>query len=415
MSKFFQGVMVWVAAVMLATTVHAQQLTNANFEDWSGAAFDGNIQPKGWNASNVTQFGFKFNFAHRETGHNGGYCMMVQDQEVGAAGITETSPGYFSLGQPWVYISSLTAVSQASAGTYGGINWTHRPDSMSVWIKRTGSNTSKEDFYLLYYSWTGNVSNNRFKGKNGNCTTTDTYTNEESDIRQAMDGNECGTPQGATQISEGMWRERATYNNWINIRVPIYYMNNSAPQKMNIIFSASNYPNFRANNGLYTGNSLYVDDVELIYSSKIQKLYINDKEWKGFDPNNTGVQEYALGETATSIPTIEARRGAGSLTNARGTTKSFVGRVLSGSEITITNGNLTDQPTLITVRSEDGQSTTTYKIQFQKANFDFNYCSDISSRLDAFVWPSLVRVGTEAKHLSANSAGNEGNTGSEIK
>ena len=359
--------MVWVAAVVVATSMHAQQLTNANFEDWSGAAFDGNIQPKGWNASNVTQFGFKFNFAHREAGHNGGYSMMVQDQEVGAAGITETSPGYFSLGQPWVYISSLTAVSQASAGTYGGINWTHRPDSMSVWIKRTGSNTSKEDFYLLYYSWTGNVSNNRFKGKNGNCTTTDTYTNEESDIRQAMDGNECGTPQGATQVSEGMWRERATYNNWINIRVPIYYMNNSAPQKMNIIFSASNYPNFRANNGLYTGNSLYVDDVELIYSSKIQKLYINDKEWKGFDPNNTGVQEYALGETATSIPTIEARRGAGSLTNARGTTKSFVGRVLSGSEITITNGNLTDQPTLITVRSEDGQSTTTYKIQFKKA------------------------------------------------
>lgn len=367
MSKFFQGIMVWVAAVMLATTVHAQQLTNANFEDWSGASFDGNIQPKGWNASNVTQFGFKFNFAHREAGYNGGYSMMVQDQEVGAAGITETSPGYFSLGQPWVYISSLTAVSQASAGTYGGVNWTHRPDSMSVWIKRTGSNTSKEDFYLLYYSWTGNVSNNRFKGKNGSCTTTDSYTNEESDIRQAMDGNECGTPQGATQISEGMWRERATYNNWINIRVPIYYMNNSTPQKMNIIFSASNYPNFRANNGLYTGNSLYVDDVELIYSSKIQKLYINDKEWKGFDPNNTGVQEYALGETATAIPSIEARRGAGSLTNARGTTKSFVGRVLSGSEITITNGNLTDQPTLITVRSEDGKSTTTYKIQFKKA------------------------------------------------
>ena len=367
MSKFFQGVTVWVAAVMLASTVHAQQLTNANFEDWSGASFDGNIQPKGWNASNVTQFGFKFNFAHREAGHNGGYSMMVQDQEVGAAGITETSPGYFSLGQPWVYISSLTAVSQASAGTYGGVNWTHRPDSMSVWIKRTGSNTSKEDFYLLYYSWTGNVSNNRFKGKNGSCTTTDSYTNEESDIRQAMDGNECGTPQGATQISEGMWRERATYNNWINIRVPIYYMNNSTPQKMNIIFSASNYPNFRANNGLYTGNSLYVDDVELIYSSKIQKLYINDKEWKGFDPNNTGVQEYALGETATAIPSIEARRGAGSLTNARGTTKSFVGRVLSGSEITITNGNLTDQPTLITVRSEDGKSTTTYKIQFKKA------------------------------------------------
>ena len=41
------------------------------------------------------------------------------------------------------------------------------------------------------------------------------------------------------------------------------------------------------------------------------------------------------------------------------------------------------------------------KIQFQKANFDFNNCSDLSSRLDAFVWPSLVRIGPEASKLSA--------------
>ncbi|MBR2579333.1 MAG: hypothetical protein IKE41_04275, partial [Clostridia bacterium] len=80
-------------------------MSNSNFEDWSGAAFDGEIQPKGWNACNVEQVGFKFNFAHRETGHNGGYCMMVQDQDVGAMGITETSPGYFSLGQPWAYVA----------------------------------------------------------------------------------------------------------------------------------------------------------------------------------------------------------------------------------------------------------------------------------------------------------------------
>ena len=69
---------------------------------------------------------------------------------------------------------------------------------------------------------------------------------------------------------------------------------------MNIIFSASNYPNFRANSGLYAGNSLYVDDVELIYSSKIQKLFIKgkdgvEKEWKGFDPNNMGGQGPASG------------------------------------------------------------------------------------------------------------------------
>ena len=57
--------------LLMADTIHAQQLPNASFEDWSGAQFDGNIQPASWNVSNVTQFGFKFNVAYREAGHTG--------------------------------------------------------------------------------------------------------------------------------------------------------------------------------------------------------------------------------------------------------------------------------------------------------------------------------------------------------
>lgn len=353
--------------LLMVGSIRAQQLPNANFEDWSGVPFDGNIQPASWNASNVTQFGFKFNFAHREAGHTGSYSMRVQDQEIGAAGITEVSPGYFSLGQPWVYIESLTKVSYATAGTEGGISWTYRPDSMSVWIKRTGNNTDKEDFYLLYYAWSGTAQSSKYKGKNSSCTAV-TKTNEESDVRIALDGNECGTDQKANQIAEGMWRERKTYGDWTNIKVPIYYFNSDVPTMMNIIFSASNYPNYRANSGLYDGNALWVDDVSLIYSSRIQKLYVDDKEWKGFDPNNTtGEQVYSLGQSATALPKIEAKRGSGSLTNAHGETANFAGRTLSGSEITITNGVIDGTPTIITVRAEDGSSTTTYKIKFVRA------------------------------------------------
>lgn len=348
---------------LLAVPARAQQLPNASFEDWSGAAFDGNIQPASWNASNVTQFGFKFNFAHKEAGHTGSASMMVQDQEVGAAGITEVSPGYFSLGQPWVYVKSLTAVSEATAGTEGGISFTYRPDSMSVWIRRVGANVDKEDFYLLYYAWSGTSKGNKYKGKNGNCTLL-SKTNEESDIRQALDGNECGTDQKANQIAEGLWYEKKEYNNWTNIRVPIYYFSSDAPTMMNIIFSASNYPNFRATRGLYAGNSLYVDDVELIYSATIQKLFIDDKEWKGFNPNTSEEQTYSLGRDATTLPKIEARRGAGSLTNAHGTTATFAGRVLSGKEITIQDGVIDGAPTVITVKSEDGTKQQVYKIRF---------------------------------------------------
>ena len=201
MKKFFQCAWLFAALLLLPQAMHAQQVANSDFEDWSGATFDGNAQPKGWNASHVEQLGLKFNFAHKESGHNGGYCMMVQDQDVGAMGITETSPGYFSLGQPWAYLPSITAINQATAGTYGGIDFKYRPDSMSVWIKRTGSNWDKEDFYLLYYAWTGVAKGEKYKAKNGSCTPYN-CTDEESDIRLALNGNECGTAQKATQVSE---------------------------------------------------------------------------------------------------------------------------------------------------------------------------------------------------------------------
>lgn len=374
---YIRRITVAAAALLFTLALSAQQVPNAGFEDWSGAAFDGNIQPASWNASNVTQFGFKFNFAHREAGHTGSYSMMVQDQDIGAAGITETSPGYVSLGVPWVYIESLTKVSQATAGDAGGINWTYRPDTMAVWIRRTGNNTDKEDFHLLYYSWIGTAQSSKYKGKNGNCTSV-TKQDEESDVRQATNANECGTDTKATQVAEGWLRTRATYNNWTLIKVPIYYMNNSAPQKMNIIFSASNYPNFRANSGLYDGNSLYVDDVQMIYSSKIQHLYIDGKEWLGFDPNNTGEQTYSLGQSATAVPTnIKARRGEGQFTNTKGQTATFPGRELSGSEISITNGVVDGTPTLITVTAEDGSSTTTYRIKFVRAASTNSYLAGI--------------------------------------
>ena len=355
-----------ISCLLLSTAIFGQQVPNPGFEDWSGATFDGEIQPASWHASNVTQLGFTFNFAHREGGHNSSYSMMVQDQDVGAAGITETSPGYVSLGQPWVYLPSITKISQATAGTAGGIDFSYRPDTMSVWIRRTGSNALREDFYLLYYAWTGQARGDKYKNKNGGCTDHTEY-DEESDVRLALNANECGTAVKVSQISEGMWREKAVYNNWTNIRVPIYYLANTQPTRMNIIFSASNYPNFRANSGLYAGNSLYIDDVELIYSNKIQVLYINNVQWAGFDPNSSDVQVYSLGEGATTMPTIAAYRGMGTLTNARGESRKFSGRKLDNSEMTITEGTIDGAPTVITVRPGDGGPAMTYKIKFVRA------------------------------------------------
>lgn len=358
----------------LTTNIQAQQLPDPGFEDWSGTEFNNAIQLKYWNASNVEQVGFKFNFVSRETGRSG-YAMMIQDKSVGAMGVTEEAPGYISLGQPWQYLPSITQISSASAGTYGGINFTYRPDTMVVWVKRTGDNWSKEDFHLLFYSWKGTAKSSKYKGKNGSCTSC-SYTNEESDIRLALDGNECGTDTKATQIAEGWLRDRKEYTSWTKLKVPILYMNDEVPTMCNVILSAGNYPNFRANSGLYAGNSLYCDDISLIYSSKIQHLYIGGKEWKGFDPNSSEEQTYSVGRT-TVVPEIYAIRGEGSLTNVRGTPVAFPGRKLTSSEMTITYGQVDGDPTVITVKSGDGTSTMTYRIKMVQEPSDNPRLADI--------------------------------------
>jgi len=353
----------------LSTSLFAQQLPDPSFENW-GSSFNGDAQLVNWNGSNVTQAGFKFTFLYSDAGRTGGKCARIADKEVGAAGITEPAPGYMALGQPWSYLESITKIGEATAGTDGGISFKFRPDTMAVWIKRTGNNTDKEYYNVLFYSWKGNSIGTSYTGKNGGCTST-MHTNEESDIRQALNGNTCNTSTFATQIAEGWVKEKKTYGDWTRIKVPIYYINDEIPSMCNVILSAGNYPNFRANSGLYPGNTLYVDDIELIYSSAINELYVNNKKWAGFDPNlNHGEEQtYALGLGVTTVPTISGKRGSGSITNCKGTSASFTGRTLSGNEITITNatevgGTAGKNITTIVVKAEDGSSTSTYKIKF---------------------------------------------------
>jgi hypothetical protein len=233
---------------------------------------------------------------------------------------------------------------------------------MSVWIKREGPATDKEDFHLLYYSWIGTAKSTQYKNKKGTATTTE-RVNEESDIRRATDGNEFGTEQQVKQVAEGWYRARARYNEWTQIKVPIFYKNDGRPTMCNVIFSSGNYPAFRANDGLYAGNAIYVDDVELIYSSRIDKLLINGKEWKEFNPNSENLQTFKLSNSEAQTIQLEAFRGIGTLTNMKGEKARFNGRKLTNQEMTIVPGELNGKPWVITVKAEDGSSTHIYKIK----------------------------------------------------
>ena len=349
----------------LAGGLFAQQLPDPHFENWS-AKFKDDVQLADWNGSNVTQIGLKFTFMYQKPGRTG-HCAYVVDRLIGAPklNLAAVGPGYVSLGKPWQYLKGLN-LNSATAGTEGGIAWKYRPDTMAVWIKRTGENTDKEDFHLLYYSWSGTAKSTLYKNKAGGGTTTERI-NEESDIRQATDGNEFGVEQPARQVAEGWYRARAQYGEWTLVKVPILYKSDSRPEMCNVIFSAGNYTAFRANDGLYDGNALYVDDVELIYSSRIDKLTINGKAWKGFNPDTEEVQTIKLSELSLQPSDIKIAgyRGIGTLTNIKGEKAVFKGRKLDSQEMTVQAGTVNGEPWVITVKAEDGSSSHTYKLKIE--------------------------------------------------
>ena len=352
-----------VGAIFAILPTFAQQLPDSHFENWTDK-FKGDVQLANWHGSNVSQVGSKFTFMFQKQGRTG-YCAYVADRAIGIPKLNlgATGPGYMSLGQPWQYLKGLS-LNSATAGTEGGISWKYRPDTMAVWIKRVGPDTDKEDFHLLYYSWIGTAKSSHYKNKAGGCTETE-RVNEVSDIRSATDGNECGIDQPVKQVAEGWHRARAKYNEWTQIKVPILYKNDGRPTMCNVIFSAGNYPAFRANDGLYDGNALYIDDVELIYSSRIDKLVINGKEWKEFNPNSDKVQVYkgeGIKANGEGIK-IAAYRGIGTLTNIKGQKARFNGRKLDGNELSIVPGEVNGKPWEITVKAEDGSSTHVYKIK----------------------------------------------------
>ncbi len=362
---FLLGTSLQAQTVMTGTTkTGGFQVKDPSFEDWS-QTFDGKPALGGgstaantgkglWYGANVYKSVLGIDVygqvVYQTTeAKSGTFAAKLMDTAVGAAGIKETSPSWVTLGTPWAFLDGVNTKS-ATAGTDGGITFTARPDTMSVWIKRVSN--GQEDINLVYYSWTGTSESNKYWSKGKSCQQTDkTHYDEESDIRLSTDGNKCGTSGNAEQVAEGHIRTKAQYTNWTQVKVPIEYYTNNVPEKMNIILSASNYPNFRSDEDLYEGNYMIVDDLSFIYSSKIRDINLDGKPIANFNEDKYEYT-YELGEDATdaSIPkNIECFRS---------------GRKLSGSEISIQKSTKLGEPTVIKVTAEDGSSTSTYKITF---------------------------------------------------
>lgn len=267
---------------------------------------------QGWDVLNVVQLGMMkypltFSDADHDPNNPEGKSVRMECQYLGLSGMGSNSPSYMTLGKTWVYADIAGVMSQTNGdksdpddsdgGSIGGLDFTHRPDSIIGFFKRTlGEENPNEPAKIIVYSWKGTTSS-QAPANTGSFADMGMKT-EDAPRQTLVDrdidilGKATGKPaDGITLISNTEYDINGALNEWTEISVPINYLSDETPEKLNVILSASNYYD-RSQIG--KDNKLWADDVRLVYNAKLKSITLDGKALASFDED---VFEYTLPES----------------------------------------------------------------------------------------------------------------------
>ena len=250
-------------------TVGAQQLANTTFDatwvachPWeAGSTISASVgtQPNGWCIANVN-------------GMNGTGKTIVGSEGTGRSGksvvltntpnpyrTSEIVPGYMTLGTTWATAkASLTGVSDADGGTFGGISFSYHPDAIHLYYKRAHktADTSKpnttEKASIIAYSWKGTwtqadvPSNTKLYANPDKVTMTDRDRNVLFNANGTVGGAISSTAD-AELIASIEYYIEGNVSDWTELVIPFNYITSSTPEKFNIIIAADDYFAARSN------------------------------------------------------------------------------------------------------------------------------------------------------------------------
>ncbi len=284
MKKIFTTIILCAVAFV---GVRAQSIPNGSFESWENAgstyqstsgSMDGGktafglrgrpgTEPVSWEGSSVNQKVLMEKKATliTESGYNGKAVKMT-NAYVGVLSVGANAPAFINFATPWVY--AMGDVNKCDGGVYGGLSFTHRPDAIEGWYKRTTGSEGEENAHIIVYLWNGTFKSNI----KSSIATGDT----KDDVDRAVMGMDTDLKQRGTLIAKCDYAFTSTTNNdWQKIVVPLEYVegtDNVAPEKVNVIISSGDYWT-RAN--IRNGNVLEADDVKFLYYSELKSLVYN--------------------------------------------------------------------------------------------------------------------------------------------
>lgn len=297
-----------VAVPALCSAQYADfQLANTDFEgDWveciPWTSKDNTMacgtQPQGWKIANVIGMGgLGATQVGAETAGYESEKAVLLTNKANSIMPTQIVPGYFTLGTPW---NTSVMGQRNDGGTFGGIDFAGTPDAVTFMYKRAygvcpddaseavqATYNPTEPFNVVAYSWVGstwqedvpgnivafgNPAKVKMKDRDRNILGIDTYYGGEvtrsNDFLLVCSLND--TVEGAAA-------------DWTRLTLPLTYTaKHLTPEKFNIIFSSGNY---FENAGLGCENSLALDDVRLLYYSRLSSVTYNGEPLAGFSPD----------------------------------------------------------------------------------------------------------------------------------
>lgn len=273
-----------------------------NWDDCTPWTSSGNTKTKGttpdaWTISHVIGINGTGATAVGKSveGYNGGTAANIYNSPNSLLS-SQIVPGYMSLGTTW---STSVLGSKNDGGTFGGVNWTSRPDAVSFMYKRShGTANADEAATVIAYLWKGTWSQDKVPAdiKMFGSATTCTMVNRDRNIlgiETPFGGNVTKTDD-AELVASVNTTITGDADDWTMFVAPLEYKSTAAPEMMNIILCAGDY--FSTSPG--KDNSLTVDDVRYVYYSRLDDIAINGVTIAGFDSD---VYDYTVDMSMTDI------------------------------------------------------------------------------------------------------------------
>ena len=362
MKKIFTSLF---AATAVALTVGAQQLPNNGFEEawvdcvpWTstGNTTAEGTTPTSWKVSNTvgTKLGLSYlgktSVAKKVAGYKSESAVNLFNKSVAG----QVIPGYFGLGTPWATASSAAGANKAG-GEFGGIEFVYRPDAIQFMYQSSGDQQPT----VVAYTWNGKFVQ---KDVSGNIVTNGKPTKVDMVDRDRNVIGRTDAPQGGEITEKGTLvalinsRLEESTTDWTKGEFEFTYSAEAAPEKINVVFSAGDY----FSTTLKSNSTLTVDDVKLIYFSRLKSLKVNGVDVPEFAPDT---YEYNVD---AEMPADASAIAAECMGNS-GSAKAEVALDAANNKatVTVTNSNVGGTDV-------DGEESHVYTLNFKPAQQEEN-------------------------------------------